>query len=84
MSILETLKKERKRQGLTLSDLALRLGVTEAAICCWENGTRDPKLSMVQRWAKALGLAVMIPQSGDHEVYEVTISVRKTGGAHEG
>jgi transcriptional regulator with XRE-family HTH domain len=44
----------RARRGLTLAQLAERLGVTEGACSHWETGRRLPSIEQVRRIAMAL------------------------------
>lgn len=49
-------RETRERLGLTQEQLAERLGVDQGTVAHWELGTRQPRLSSLQAWAKALGL----------------------------
>ena len=55
-AVARALKVERERQGLSLSELAMRTGWDEAEIADLETGQRpDASLQMLCAWAKALG-----------------------------
>lgn len=41
-SFAERLRKQRKENHLTQADLAVKLGVSKAAVAMWEKGTRVP------------------------------------------
>lgn len=56
--LLDDLIAERLRQGLTQSDLAARMGVTQSAVARIERGDRDPRLATLGRYAHALGVLV--------------------------
>jgi len=53
----EALRAVRLRAGLSRSEAALRVGVSEATVKGWENGTRAPKATSHAALAKALGVA---------------------------
>lgn len=44
MTIGDRIKLHRERRGLTQTELADRIGVTESTICKWEKGMREPSL----------------------------------------
>lgn len=46
----------RERKGLTQQDVADILGVTPAAVSKWENGSSKPRVEMLFRLAKLLGV----------------------------
>lgn len=56
--LLDDLIAERVRQGLTQTDLAARMGVTQSAVARVESGDRDPRLATLGRYAHALGVLV--------------------------
>ena len=47
----DNLKKERLKNGLTQSQVAERLGVSQAQYARWENGGRNPKYETIQKLA---------------------------------
>lgn len=51
------LKQAREQAGITMHELAKMVGVTAAAICRYENGTRSPKTEIAKRIAKVLNIA---------------------------
>lgn len=55
----ERIRAARIKQGLTLEQVANRLGITPAGIAQWEQNRRNPKLSTLQKIAKALDIDVM-------------------------
>lgn len=59
-SVVNTLRCERLRQGLTQKDLADRLGVVQATVAQFENEFSDPKISTIQRYARALGVPIRL------------------------
>jgi DNA-binding XRE family transcriptional regulator len=57
--LLHTLKKDRERIGLSLSDLAERTGMDRAAISRLENGRQpNPTVATLSRYAAALGKSI--------------------------
>src|SRR2546423_694263 len=57
MTVYETFKAERERQGLTLAVVAERMGSDAPTLSRLENGaTPNATLWTVCRWAEALGL----------------------------
>lgn len=48
----------RERKGLTQQDVADILGVTPAAVSKWENGSSKPRVEMLCRLAKLLGVRI--------------------------
>ncbi len=49
---------KRKKIGITQSELARLLGVTQANISAWENGTALPSASKLPELAKALNCTI--------------------------
>lgn len=52
------LKELRKAKGLTQSDLASKLDVSESAISKWENAVNEPEEDMHEKIAKFFGVSV--------------------------
>jgi len=58
-NVFKELREERKRQGLSLADIADRTGMSREAICRLENLERGNfQIQTIQRYAKALGFKV--------------------------
>lgn len=55
MAFSDSLKRERERKGLTQSQLADRLGITQAAVSQFENGITTPTVALAVLIAKELG-----------------------------
>lgn len=51
------LKKERKKNNLTLTELADKSGVAKSSISYYENAEREPKLKTIDRLAKVLNVS---------------------------
>ncbi|GAA0738642.1 helix-turn-helix transcriptional regulator [Dactylosporangium roseum] len=59
--ILDALKAERERRGLTLQGLAEKIDrQTYQSIWQWESGASDPTLSSLREWAGAFGFTVAL------------------------
>ena len=54
--LMEVLRQERERQGLSLKQFGALSGVERTSIAKAENGQRSPSLLMCLRLADALGL----------------------------
>ncbi|MFD1211499.1 helix-turn-helix domain-containing protein [Arthrobacter sp. GCM10027362] len=48
----------RKAQGKTLDDVSAAVGTAPSQLSLIENGKREPKLGMIQKLAKALGVSI--------------------------
>ena len=48
----------RERAGMTQTQLADRLGLAQASIAQWENGTTEPRLGKLDAIAEALGCQI--------------------------
>ena len=46
------IREIRKQLGMSAEDVAREIGVTQAAVSNWENGTRSPKIPMIIRLAE--------------------------------
>ncbi len=53
-----TLRKLRTTAGFSQDDLAKRVGVTQATVSRWEDGTMTPKTDKLRSLAKALGVEI--------------------------
>lgn len=56
MSIGKTIKEMRIKKGLTQKELGDKMGVSQAMIGQYENGSRHPKTETVQKFSEALGV----------------------------
>jgi len=48
----------REEIGYTQADLANAAGITQSQVCLLEQGTREPRIGLLQRVATALGVTV--------------------------
>ncbi|HEV3164997.1 MAG TPA: helix-turn-helix domain-containing protein [Isosphaeraceae bacterium] len=61
MALVAQLKTERKRRGLSLTDLSARSGLTRSAISRLENGwNQNPTLVTLYRYAQSMDLHICI------------------------
>lgn len=51
------MKEARVRAGMTIYELAERVGITPGAVSRYENGKRVPKIPIAKRIAQVLGVA---------------------------
>lgn len=56
--IVTRIKEIRIALGMTQSELAVKMGVSQATIGMWETGARMPRASKLQKLAKILGCTV--------------------------
>ena len=59
------LKDLREEAGLSMIELARAIGVSDAAICKWENGQAEPKISYIVRLAEYFDCSVDYLIGGD-------------------
>ncbi len=53
--LIELLVVERRRRGLSQTEVAARMGTSQSAVARLERGDRDVRLSTLHRYAEALG-----------------------------
>jgi len=75
--IPETIKKRRLALGLTQKELAEQAGLLQAEISRWENGTRKPNLSQLEKLAAVIGPITIGARTVEHylEMFRTTGSV---------
>ena len=56
--LLEEIRRERKRQGLSQEQLAKSSGLSRYSIINYENGHRDPRVKDLKKIAKALNVSL--------------------------
>jgi len=64
--IPETIKKRRLALGLTQKELAEQAGLLQAEISRWENGTRKPNLSQLEKLAAVIGPITIGARTVEH------------------
>ncbi|PQA89647.1 helix-turn-helix domain-containing protein [Hyphococcus luteus] len=69
-SIGERIRQARKTKGLSQSDLAKRIGVTQPAIANWESGVHDPRRLTLAKLADALEASLDWLAAGDRSSAE--------------
>ena len=75
VGLIETLVKLRKEVGLTQAQLARRMGVGQSTVSGFETEGSDPRLSTVQRYARAV-------EAECHVVIQVSMSCDWIAPAH--
>ena len=70
----KTIKRLREERGLTQSQLAFELGVSDKAISKWETSKGLPDISLIEPLGKALGVSVMELMSGNTVINRNTSS----------
>lgn len=58
--VVDFLTAERARQGRSQREVALSLGLTQAAVSMYESRARRGSLDWLQAWAAALGYDLVI------------------------
>lgn len=61
------LKELRDEKGVSMIELARAIGVSDAAVCKWENGVAEPKLSYIIRLAEYFDCSVDYITGNDGE-----------------
>jgi DNA-binding XRE family transcriptional regulator len=59
-ALLRSLVEQRKARGLSQSQVAERMGTTQSAVSDLESGGSDPRLSTLQRYARAVNAAIRL------------------------
>lgn len=57
MSLGRNIVKARESKGLRQVDLAKKLRISSVRLCCWEKDEHAPRIDMLQRLAKELGVS---------------------------
>ena len=60
-----TIKRLREAKGITQTQLAEQIGVSDKAVSKWETAKGVPVITLIEPHAKALGVSVMELMSGD-------------------
>src|SRR5438309_10174012 len=66
LSLVAKFKAAREQQGLTLAEVAERMGIDAPALSRLETGkVLNPTLATLHKWAEALGQKLEVDLSGD-------------------
>ncbi|MEZ7241067.1 helix-turn-helix transcriptional regulator [Rhodococcus sp. GXMU-t2271] len=57
-ALVDELAAARRRQGLSQTEIAARMGTSQSAVARLERGDLDPRLSTLERYAQAVGQTV--------------------------
>lgn len=70
-NLVESLVARRKELKLRQIDVARRMHVGQPTVCQFENGKREPRLSTLIRYARAVDAAVLVdmtdPEDDGHD-----------------
>ena len=58
MKIMNRIKEHRERLGLSMAELAEKIGVDASTVCLWEQGKPIPKYASIKRMAKLFGCSL--------------------------
>lgn len=61
------LKELREEKGVSMIELARAIGVSDAAVCKWENGVAEPKLGYIIRLAEYFDCSIDYMSGNDGE-----------------
>lgn len=53
--LMESLKAIRKKRGITQTEVARRMGVTQPAVAAFEHYDANPRMASIRRYALAIG-----------------------------
>lgn len=67
MELIDDLVHAREALGATQSAIARRMGVSQPTVSGFEHEASDPRLSTVQRYARAVGKRVVVTLTADPE-----------------
>ena len=59
-SVIDTLIRQRKTLGLSQAEVAKRMGVGQSTVAGFEKEMSDPRLSTLQRYARAVGASLSV------------------------
>lgn len=60
VALIAALREERIERGMSQTDVADELDLAQSAISEFENGNTDPRLSMIQRYARAVDASITV------------------------
>ena len=58
MKVMNRIKEHRERLGLSMAELAEKIGVDASTVCLWEQEKRIPKYASIKRMAKLFGCSL--------------------------
>ena len=59
-ALIESIILARKEKNLTQKELSERTGINQADISKLENGTKNPSINLLKRWAEGMGMTLKI------------------------
>ena len=60
MDVIRAIVDARTSQNLTQKELSERTGINQADISKLENGTKNPSINLLKRWAEGMGMTLKI------------------------
>ena len=72
----DRLADARETLGMSVEDLAARLGVKPATLAAWENDTRDPRANRVSMLAGLLNVSLRWLLTGEGEGLDAPVAAR--------
>ena len=60
MDVIRAIVDARTSQNLTKKELSERTGINQADISKLENGTKNPSINLLKRWAEGMGMTLKI------------------------
>jgi transcriptional regulator with XRE-family HTH domain len=58
VAILEKLKEYRLAKGMTMKQVAEKIGIAECTYCAYEHGTREPSIEKLKKLAGVFGCSI--------------------------
>lgn len=84
MAISDNVKFLREYADLSQSDFGALFGVSDKAVSTWENGTREPRMGVIQKMADRFGLRKIDIIDGDVSVLLTRKTSRDSSDIPEG
>lgn len=76
VQLINALVKARHDKGLSIREVAARMGSDASAVHKFESGERDPHLSTIRRYARAVGVRI---ETKVHPVIEYSTEITAVG-----
>lgn len=69
------LRAERKRKGLTIKDMAQKVGICQNSLSSYERGRNEPSMFILGILAETLGVSMDYLAGKDGKMYRIVIDV---------
>lgn len=83
-NLIETLVRLRQETNLSQTEVAERMGITQPRVSDFERMAGDPKISMILRYAEAVGANVTFTVFGPEEEFDIGFKQLTKGAASTG